>query len=145
MEDCHLMGYIAPYITDSEYRCPCCGGLPPDFKAKKAAYNTLFNKFASIREKWGKAIHISSGYRCLKHNTAIGGTPMSIHVFLWPLDLALPRVTDELLLEDTIEGEHPDLRRGTYTHNGTFIHIDCGYLISPRASSAWAKGARWNG
>ena len=32
------------------------------------------------REKWGKAIHVSSGYRCPELNKAVGGVPTSQHL-----------------------------------------------------------------
>ena len=32
------------------------------------------------REKWGTAIHVSSGYRCPELNKAVGGVPTSQHL-----------------------------------------------------------------
>ena len=32
------------------------------------------------REKWGKPIHVSSGYRCPELNKAVGGVPTSQHL-----------------------------------------------------------------
>jgi hypothetical protein len=139
------MNMIAPYITEKEYMCPCCHGLPPDLDTKRWLYDIFFSKFKEIREEWGKPIQISSGYRCLKKNAAEGGKDVSVHLFGLALDLNLPTVGDVFELDDIIETLHPDLRRGMYTVAYTFIHIDAAWLITPRISLAWSQGARWTG
>jgi hypothetical protein len=35
------------------------------------------------------------------------------------------------------------LRIGRYKDKPRLIHIDVGYLIFPKASTAWVRGARW--
>jgi len=40
-----------------------------------------------LREAWGKPIRVTSGYRCTKLNTAIGGSPTSVHKVGWAADL----------------------------------------------------------
>lgn len=125
---------IAPYITEQEYACRCCGKIPP-FILKKI-YQDLFYCFARIREQVGP-LTINSGYRCPKHNTDVGGKEYSIHIFGLALDIATDE-PDELF--SLIDNLYPDLRIGQYN---TFIHIDNGYDIVPRMKSAWRKGARW--
>lgn len=155
---------IAKYITDKEYRCKCCNGLPVDFYTKdnlgeiSPPYLLLFKFFKDIREAWGKAIKISSGYRCLEHNAAEGGKACSVHLFGLALDLDLPSALRTEMLEIQIKSIAPDLRLGVYTkprivvEGGrrvekpqSFIHIDVGYLIFPRVDPRWRKGARWHG
>ncbi len=138
---------IAPYITEAEYQCDDCGGYPLDFDEDNllVIYELLFSAFKHIREEWGKPIHITSGYRCGACNSLVGGTPMSAHMFGCALDLDLSTVDEVYKLEDIIEELHPELRRGTYTRTGTFIHFDNAYLIFPRGNSHWREGARWEG
>lgn len=40
-----------------------------------------------LRAAWGKAIRVSSGYRCEKLNKAVGGSPTSVHMKGWAADL----------------------------------------------------------
>jgi hypothetical protein len=139
------MSKIAPYILDTEYRCPHCHALPPDIVSKRFVYDIFFAKFKELREEWGKPIPISSGYRCKDHNLAIEGKTVSAHLFGLALDLSFdtPKaVTDFASLVELI---HPDLRMGVYTQAYTFVHIDAAWLIEPRATLDWSHGARWSG
>jgi len=136
---------IAPYITEVEYRCGCCDSLPPDFDADAVPYGILFDSFKVIREAWGKPIRITSGYRCPRKNAWVGGKVLSVHMFGLALDLDVDDIDEVYELDDLIEDIAPDLRRGRYTDLGTFIHIDCGYFIYPKASHSWKEGARWTG
>jgi len=132
---------IAQYITRQEYQCRCCSELPPDYtEPYDSAFEILFDSFALVREHWGSPLNITSGYRCLRHNSFVGGAPLSIHQWGLALDVAVqPHEIDELyriVLEDI-----PDLRIGK---GSNFIHMDVGYLIYPRASEAWKRGQRWS-
>ena len=132
---------IAPYITRAEYACRCCGELPPDVdNTYPLAHSMLFEAFEIIREAYGKPIPISSGYRCPLHNTFIGGSYLSAHMFGMALDLKLGSERDYVL--EIIEREIPDLRVGKYDWG---LHIDTAYLINPRAKEAWKKKQRWTG
>jgi len=139
-----MIDYVAPYITEDEYQCSCCHKLPPDFNPGLPSYAYLFNSFRRIREEWGKPLKISSGYRCPSHNKAIGGSYLSVHMFGLALDIDVGTVEEVNRLFNIIVGIDKDLRIGKYTRSGTFIHIDCGWMISPRASHDWEKGIRWN-
>jgi len=137
---------LVPYISEEEYRCKHCHRLSPDFTLSSAGpfWNLFFN-FRQVREAWGAPIPINSGYRCIEYNQQIGGEPNSIHTFGLALDLDCKDALDVDVLYKIIEEVNPNLRIGRYKKNATFIHIDVGYLIYPRASEAWRKGARWTG
>ena len=141
------MKYIAPYITDSEYRCKCCSELPPDFDPTDIAvpYGILFDAFKVIRESWGKPIRITSGYRCPMHNAMVGGKVLSVHQFGLAFDLDCDDIDEVYELDSVIKEIAPDLRRGKYIDIGTFIHIDVAYFIYPRASHNWKEGVQWTG
>ena len=139
------MTHISEFITLAEYRCSCCGQLPPDLFLHdiRNPYRDFFDTFDSIRDVWGKAIPISSGYRCKQHNHDIGGSPMSVHLFGLALDMDFADDDETERAHEQIIRDFPGLRVGKYIDTGDFIHIDMGYEIHPRASHFWQKGARW--
>lgn len=134
---------LSKYIYDHEYFCPCnhCMGRPPSYKCVEII--ELFDIFNEIREKWGKPIKINSGYRCPTYNASIGGGPLSVHQFGLALDLECSTDEEVHRLAKLIQQIEPDLRRGEYTGSMTFIHIDNGYRIFPKATRKWAVGKRW--
>lgn len=138
--------YVAEYITRSEYECPCCNKFPPDFDEDNPMelYQKLFDSFLAIRKKYGSPIKINSGYRCPAHNKAIDGNDISIHMFGLALDLDLPNVEETYKVAGIVETQLSHLRMGLYVNNASFIHIDIGYLITPRISEHWHQGARWH-
>ena len=133
---------IAKYILREEYACRCCSELPPDYnEPHDMPFEILFDSFALIRERWGAPLNITSGYRCPRHNSFVGGHPLSIHQWGLALDIKVePHEIDTL--HDIVLEETPELRVGKYNN---FLHLDVGYLIYPRASEAWKKGVRWHG
>ena len=141
------MSYVWQYISHLEYACPCCSTLPPDFSMSNPdqVFIELFEAFKEIREEWGNPIKISSGYRCPSYNEQVGGVPLSIHISGLALDLDCKDTEEVHDLVDVIQDLHPELRRGAYSSAGTFIHIDCGYLVFPRFSHNWEEGLRWYG
>ena len=136
--------YIAEYITRAEYECSCCDRFPPDFDEDNPMelYQKLFDSFLTIRKKYEKPIPLS-GYRCPVHNKAIGGNDISVHMFGLALDLDLPNAAETHKVAGIVESKLPHLRMGIYTQDASFIHIDIGYLITPRMSEHWHIGARW--
>ncbi len=138
------MPFIVPFLDEQEYRCPCCGKLPPDFRwPVSGIYKQFLETFSSIRAARGKPIAINSAYRCPKHNAEVGGTPLSVHQWGLALDLDADSMQEVLRLRDIIVDTDKDLRIGTYMIRGTFIHIDMGYLIYPRVTLNWEKGVTW--
>ena len=140
--------YIAPYITTEEYRCSHCGKLPPSLACGEdwmtmLIFYELFHAFALLRELWGGPIKINSGYRCPVHNLAIGGSYNSTHMFGAALDADFHSKADVLKAYGILHEGCPDLRIGVYTETGTFLHMDTGYHIFPRAEEDWVEGARW--
>lgn len=140
---------ISDYLTLEEYRCDCgfCDGLPPDFHLHDLnyPYTELVNIFDAVRATWGKPIPVSSGYRCPHHNASIGGSPCSVHIFGLALDMDLESAGEVGELFHILNTDFHHLRIGAYSQTGTFIHIDIGYEIKPRASEKWRRGARWYG
>ena len=60
------------YFKEEEFKCPCCG---------KCDMNAMFVfMLDSLREFVGAPLHITSGYRCEKHNKKVKGSPNSAHL-----------------------------------------------------------------
>lgn len=63
---------LAKNFTKSEFECPCgCGQQSVDTE--------LAEKLQLIREKVDRPLKITSGYRCITHNAAVGGSQNSKH------------------------------------------------------------------
>jgi uncharacterized protein YcbK (DUF882 family) len=109
----------------------------------KDAHLEIIYSFDGIREEWGKPLSVSCGYRCAAYNQDyVHGAPLSAHQFGVALDIDVDSVQDVIKLAEIIHGLYPDLRTKEYTHTGTFIHVDCAYLINPKASLYWTRGRR---
>lgn len=71
------------YFTDKELQCKCgCKevNMNPDFLAK----------LNYARELAGKGWKVNSGYRCAKHNAAVGGAKKSSHTTGFAVDISAP-------------------------------------------------------
>jgi uncharacterized protein YcbK (DUF882 family) len=151
--------HIAPYILYKEYQCSHCRKLPPMFYDTDGqrkgvipyVYNEFFDIFREIREKWGRAIPITSGYRCIKHqrdlyDQGVSSAILSVHMFGLALDLDCSDEYEVRSLVRHIRQVCPELRMGweAYLHRGqSFVHIDCGYMIYPPYSKKLYRGASW--
>lgn len=61
-----------------EFRCRCGCEMPE--KVKVNIKMLVDNVLDPLREVFGKPIYVSSGYRCQKHNRAVGGATKSQHL-----------------------------------------------------------------
>lgn len=66
------------YFKMEEFRCRCCGGLPPDAQENiRALVEAVLDP---ARERYGGPVTVNSGYRCAKHNREVGGVSASQHL-----------------------------------------------------------------
>ncbi len=63
-----------PNFRKEEFKCPCCGSYG------NGIATTLLDTLQELRTRTGKAINISSGYRCSKFNKKVGGAVNSAHM-----------------------------------------------------------------
>jgi len=136
-----------------EYKCLCCGNLPPDFYLDKKTkeigflYQMLFSCFEQIREAQDEPIIISRGYSCTKHHLYLylerlrrkytflskekildiinnkGLTPFSTHIFGLALDL-LPLPKDIPRIVKIAREIEPKLRIGVKAYeNNVRPHV----------------------
>ena len=63
---------LSKNFARKDFKCPCgC--------SRQMVDSELVEKLQAIRDKLGKAIKATSGYRCLSHNAAVGGSSGSKH------------------------------------------------------------------
>jgi len=67
------------YFQDREFACHCCGAVKVD--------PDLLDMLNEAREIAGLPFVVTSGYRCPKHNAAVGSQPSSSHLMGLAVDL----------------------------------------------------------
>tara|TARA_Y100000310_G_scaffold317410_1_gene370267 strand:+ start:679 stop:1083 length:405 start_codon:yes stop_codon:yes gene_type:complete len=122
------MGDITQNFSRSEFACNCCGELELDFDLPiqlQKVHEALSASLGGRRIR----ININSGYRCPKHNTAVGGSTRSQHLSGKAADIEC------FVLNDGGDWQriHPDevaVRAEEFFHDGglgyynTFTHVD---------------------
>lgn len=140
---------VSAHITRAEYECHMTHTLPPDLYTFHEIYQELFDVFEHIRRVWqqppypGGPIEVASGYRTEEQNKAVGGAPMSAHLYGLGLDLRMKSKLEADMLQGIIERDRGDVRMGRYIKDPSLVHIDVAYLIRPRATPVWVRGVRW--
>ena len=106
----------------SEFACKCgCG------------YNVIDQRVIDmaqvIRDALGVPIHINSGCRCEKRNSASGGVKGSFHTKGLAADLSCSLGAKKLfavVADLKARGKLPDLEYAILYIQKDFVHIDCG-------------------
>ena len=70
------------HFRPSEFKCPCCGRILVE--------DELLVKLEILRDMIGRPIFITSGYRCEKYNSKIGGSQKSYHLKGMAADIWVP-------------------------------------------------------
>ena len=70
------------YFKMSEFECRCgCEMDSTDSPQVRENIEALVEAVLDpVRERFGKPIFVNSGYRCPRHNAAVGGVPNSQHM-----------------------------------------------------------------
>lgn len=74
-----------------EFQCPCCHAV--------MIHPRLACAMQRLRDARGKALIVTSGYRCARHNAKAGGVSGSRHLRGLAADIAAPRAEQETLRE----------------------------------------------
>lgn len=105
------------HFKKSEFTCKCgCGSNNMDLRVVKIA--------DQIRDYFGKPVIVNSGYRCSKHNKAVGGVSGSRHLVGKAIDLYVQGVSGSTLLNYTKQLVNQGKLRYTYLIGGNAVHID---------------------
>ncbi|MEG2322016.1 MAG: peptidoglycan-binding protein [Bacilli bacterium] len=118
------------YFKKEEFKCPCgkCNGYG------LGIYKSLIRNMENMREKYGRPIYISSGYRCQTYNDSLeGSTKTSKHVFGRACDFYISNYTESEETRNKIVAYAKTLPEFNYAyHNlnnqyrnmGSAIHFD---------------------
>ena len=123
-----------PSFKKSNFKCPCgkCNGYG------NGIATTLVKILQDLRNKYGKPITISSGYRCPSHNKKVGGTTNSKHTQGLAADFYMSGFNSQSTRVNVINElkKTPYYRyaycnvNGNYPNMGNVVHIDT-KLIDP--------------
>ena len=87
--------YITEHFRYSDLICPCCDLI----KLVPAVYRHM-SMLERLRQDLGTPLAVTSGYRCGKHNAAVGGDARSWHL-LFATDVTLrDSPADEVVLKE---------------------------------------------
>jgi len=105
---------LSKHFSRSEFACKCgCGGDTVD--------HALIEVLEDVRGYFNAPIVINSGYRCVNHNAAIGGSPASQHTKGKAADFRVIGVAEEEVVS-YLESIHPN-EYGVGIYQGR-LHID---------------------
>ena len=137
------------FITYNEYACHHCSLIPYNVHPYVlVAMEELFYTFTKVREKVGKPIPITSGYRCPQHIFWMifedkKSHLHSPHMFGVALDIAIPSGFTKEQFVGLIREINPDIRIG-YKRYRTFVHIDTAYILRELGGNIWElKNMYW--
>ena len=110
------MGNLSKNFSISEFTCPCCG--------KAVIKMELVRGLQELRDLADRPIRITSGYRCEKHNAAVGGEKNSLHLEGKAADIVIEGLTVQEMAELAEKVEvFRDGGIGVYPKEG-YIHVD---------------------
>lgn len=108
---------ITKNFKREEFACKgktCCGGASP-INVK------LVEALQKLRETINAPLTVNSGFRCVKHNAAVGGARLSQHVYGTAADIALPKGFTPAQLAAAAQGLNLFDGIGLYDN---FVHLD---------------------
>ena len=115
---------IAPHFNLSEFACLCCNRV--------MLHPLLLEKLEKLRKIIEKPIHITSGYRCPKHNHQIGGVENSYHCIGLAADI---QVKDISLIELLEVCENIGFGGIGFYEKKNFLHLD----VRPTKRTRWRE------
>ena len=104
---------IAPNFHLNEFECPCCHQVK--------IHPVLLDKLQRLRDIIDGPIYITSGYRCRRENSRVGGVPHSYHLYGMAADVYSKMVSLEELLDLAAQVGFKGI--GYYPKRG-FLHLD---------------------
>ena len=107
------------YFKAHEFECPCCNQLILDV--------SLVYILNVIRQFTGGPVIVTSGYRCPKHNKAIGGTEQSYHLYgqaadIYPLSMTIEEFWEKIKLMSHFNSSEYGF---IYYPDRKIVHGDC--------------------
>ena len=106
-----------------EFVCHCGCEMPAE--ARQNIEALVAEVLDPVREQYGKPIYVNSGYRCEKHNKAVGGVPKSQHMVGQAADISL-RLTAYSLQDELMKLARIIVAQGKFDQliiYPTFLHV----------------------
>lgn len=111
---------LSKNFTRKDFKCPCgC--------TRQMVDSELVEKLQAIRDKLGKAIKVTSGYRCITHNASktVGGSPNSKHRYGMAADWRMVNRSINPVALGILAQAVGFGGIGIYWHSrGAFVHAD---------------------
>lgn len=110
---------LSPNFSAKEFDCKgknCCSTTIVDPK--------LVEYLQTIRDHFNAAITISSGYRCTKHNTNVGGSSKSQHVLGNAADIVVKGIDPETVAQYAETIGVTGIGLYNTDADGHFVHVD---------------------
>ncbi len=122
---------LSKHFSRAELACKHCGRIGPYAQRLKK----LLVLLEKIRGGVGKAVRVTSGYRCPAHNREVGGVSNSYHMLDMAADIYVPGMKLQDLARIAEKAGAGGI--GVYPYSG-FVHVDVG----PWSRWTQAEGAR---
>lgn len=117
---------MTPHFSLAELECRCGCDAPARVLEK---LGHLARALEVLRARIGAPINVISGYRCPRRNVAVGGAPLSRHLYGDAADVQVDGFTGAQLLEVAEEliaaGTLPEGGLGIYRSKPMTLHYDC--------------------
>lgn len=118
------MARVSKDFDRNEFACRCgCGYDTVDVDTVAVLQR--------LRDFYGSKVTITSGCRCIDHNTAIGGRPGSLHMQARGVDFTIEEISPREIHNVLLEWYPDKYGFGVY---GTFNHLD-----TRRGPARWGK------
>lgn len=105
---------LSRHFKRSEFACKCgCGQDTVDAELLKVVED--------VRDRFGKAVTITSGNRCKEYNKSVGGAENSQHLLGRAADIVVANATPTAIYEYLNAVHNSKYGLGKYT---SFTHID---------------------
>ena len=107
----------------NEFVCRCGCEMPAE--ARQNIEALVAEVLDPVRDEYGKPIYVNSGYRCPKHNEAVGGVPKSQHMVGEAADISL-RLTAYSLQDELMKLARIIVSQGRFDQliiYPTFLHV----------------------
>jgi len=115
---------VAKHFKLSEFACPCCNLV--------MLHPKLLAKLVELRNIMERPVYITSGYRCFKYNSKVGGVKNSYHLIGLAADI---KVEDINLLELLEVCENIDFNGIGFYEKKKFLHLD----VRPTKRTRWRE------
>ena len=113
------MSYEPKYFKRSDFECNCDGLCDHS----DGVVDALLIALDKLRASINKPIIVNCGYRCKKHNKAVGGETNSYHMKGMAADIRCTGMTSKALAKAASSvSEFSGGGIGTYKN---FVHVDC--------------------